>query len=155
MLIEFRSHRQFGVLYQADFRLRAFITAQLEAIASSATQTFKHTSTTKAAEQLALCCKIGFGVAEREGGKESISIDRPQNGAIENQMRSTIESEPLLFEPEGFFEELFYQGFVAFVDFPSYYRGEGLTHRAKDVHRREIQDTREVFWGASLDKSYV
>lgn len=133
-------------LYRADFRLRSFLATQLEAIVStSTTPIFKHTLTVKAAEQLALCYKIGFGVPKTEGDERGVSAKSSQSGVIEEQVQLIKDSLPGPRHMGDLFHQLHHQGFIQFIDFPQYYREKRLVSEAIKIYRREIQDTKEIF----------
>lgn len=72
--------------YNADFRLRSFITAQLEDIAAiSQTETiYKRISVANAICQKNLCYRIRFGTHNRKPCDERDSVDLSQRNEIED-----------------------------------------------------------------------
>ncbi|KAF2685426.1 TPR-like protein [Lentithecium fluviatile CBS 122367] len=132
-------------LYLADFRLRSFITTKLREITLiSTTRVYKHILIAKAAEQLAFCYKIGFGIPKYGNIGKELFISQSQNSAVEKQIQLVKDGEPHLFNIGGDFDQFFNQGLVGFIDF-YYYNDKGLVSRVETILRREIQNMKESF----------
>ncbi|KAL9112503.1 MAG: hypothetical protein Q9227_003345 [Pyrenula ochraceoflavens] len=133
-------------LYAEDFRIRAYIAEDLRAIVSCSHDTIhKHIDRENAISQLAWCYRMGFG----------LPADRNQALQLANELgsgRVDLIDQPTWLGGKdypvsigsGLYQKLNLRGHIWPNDLSKRYRLDGVSDRALEVLRREIQDTKNA-----------
>jgi hypothetical protein len=127
----------------ADYRVRSQITNCLRARAcDSGDKPFCEAVSRKAAFQLALCYKMGFGIMRDE--KESqfwLKFSSRGPKGLDSGI-SLVERE-VQFR-RSTFQRLWHQGHMKAMDFAQHYREQRQLHQVDSEYRREIADVEKV-----------
>lgn len=127
--------------------MRSYIAQELETVATDLTgRTYQQTTILNAKKLLAFCFTIGFGVP-KDDNIAAKWLDALPSGEEENcTVISRLKSAAPLYHRDPRQADLWDWGHLHVLDFADYYQERGLSSRAEETYKREIQNLEEV-WG--------